>query len=255
MKILIFIFCVISVTFAANYCDKEKYCKFFNGREYELRDHIACPGVAKNICPKGSKAIPINALKSIILDRHNKYRNDIAGGKTSGYSPASGMTEMTWDDELAEIAAKNAMTCNYKHDACRNTDKYPRAGQNLARKWMSGYSTDDKEFVEESIDLWWNEYNDTDQDVIDSFRDTGAKIGHFTVMAHEGAYKIGCAISQYPESRVISGKYWDGVTRYLVCNYAMTNIINKPIYKKGSPRSACKAGKSIRYSNLCSSAY
>ncbi|XP_063697474.1 antigen 5 like allergen Cul n 1-like [Culicoides brevitarsis] len=251
MKLFISIFCAIAAVAAENYCDP-KLCEPFPN--YNLGPHIACPGNYQNKCNGKGKEVPITPdLKKAILNKHNGCRNDLAGGRVPGFSSAGNMPEMTWDDELAFIASKNAMNCNFDHDKCRSTRRFKQAGQNLAVKWLSGQTMDDKTFVENAIDSWWNEYKQADQSVIDSYHSNGAVIGHFTQMAHEEAHKIGCAISMYPESKVISGKNWDGITRYLVCNYATTNIRDRPIYKKGSPTSACKGGRSKNYSNLCNS--
>ncbi|XP_063697472.1 antigen 5 like allergen Cul n 1-like [Culicoides brevitarsis] len=226
MKILILFFCAISATFAF---------------VPNLR--------AKNLCPPNAKAIKIDkTLQALILEKHNTLRNEIAGGKIRGYKSAAAMAEMTWDKDLAKLAAKNAMTCDYNHDDYHETAKYPDAGQNLGLEQMKGKDTTDKAFIEGTIDNWWSEHKDANQGVIDSYHESDEEvdIGHFTVMANERSYKIGCAAVFYVKDK------WN--TRYLVCNYAMTNLDGSPVYKTGKPQSACKEGKSKKYKNLCSSA-
>lgn len=72
--------------------------------------------------------------------------------------------------------------------------------------------------------------------------------GHFTQIARDQSYKVGCSISQYVEQR--GGTTW--YTVYYVCNYAVTNISNYPIYEKGAPASKCKTGPNAKYPGLCS---
>lgn len=73
-------------------------------------------------------------------------------------------------------------------------------------------------------------------------------IGHFTQIVRDQSYKIGCSISQYVEQK--AGRTWYAV--YYVCNYAVTNIINYPIYEQGAPASKCKTGNNAKYPGLCS---
>uniref|UniRef100_A0A1Y9HAM4 SCP domain-containing protein n=1 Tax=Anopheles farauti TaxID=69004 RepID=A0A1Y9HAM4_9DIPT len=73
-------------------------------------------------------------------------------------------------------------------------------------------------------------------------------IGHFTQMASDQTDKIGCAM-----------QYWlDGQwkTYYLVCNYAVTNVIGTAVYKSGPVASACTTGRNAvaALNGLCSPA-
>lgn len=62
-------------------------------------------------------------LQRQLLDVHNKYRNQQAMGQTAHYKPATRMATLTWDPELAKLAAINVKQCEMKHDICRNTGK------------------------------------------------------------------------------------------------------------------------------------
>lgn len=60
---------------------------------------------------------------ALLLIKHNTARMNIANGKVNGFSTANRMIEMSWDNELANLAAMNAKTCVFAHDECRNTGK------------------------------------------------------------------------------------------------------------------------------------
>lgn len=54
---------------------------------------------------------------------------------------------------------------------------------------------------------------------------------------------LGCAVSRFQENKY---KY-----NYLVCNYAYTNILERPVYEKGHTASKCKRKNNV-YKGLCS---
>lgn len=71
-------------------------------------------------------------------------------------------------------------------------------------------------------------------------------IGHFTQMVKSDANRVGCAITSFVNRYNYTFNY------YLVCNYNLENIEEKPTYIVGSPCSACKTGCSTAYPGLCS---
>lgn len=71
-------------------------------------------------------------------------------------------------------------------------------------------------------------------------------IGHFTTMVNERNNRIGCAILRFTDNRNVQATL-------LVCNYAVTNVINNPVYRGGSPASECVSGRNSVFQNLCSS--
>ena len=73
--------------FAQNskYCDPT-LCTSWNG---VVSKHIGCPGTAVNVCPAGAQKTTMTAvLKAFILDKHNSYRNTLAGGGVAGLTGA-----------------------------------------------------------------------------------------------------------------------------------------------------------------------
>lgn len=58
-----------------------------------LPNDVACTKTLRNC--KYLKIVPMtNSLKNLILNEHNKYRNDIAGGHLLGFPTASRMLKM-----------------------------------------------------------------------------------------------------------------------------------------------------------------
>lgn len=78
------------------------------------KKHIACGNKGKfgHSCTSDARVVEIDDYhKRLILYMHNLYRNEIALGKTPGYSQAARMGALQWDDELAYLAQLNAMSC------------------------------------------------------------------------------------------------------------------------------------------------
>lgn len=75
-------------------------------------------------CPSDASIIELTPdLKNIIVELHNKYRNQQALGQTPNYEPAVRMATIKWDPELARLAEMNVRTCMFGHDNCMNTGK------------------------------------------------------------------------------------------------------------------------------------
>ncbi|XP_001663083.2 venom allergen 5-like [Aedes aegypti] len=223
---------------------------------------------AKDLCSSGKKHIGCNAhrgfastciepkiipmstkRKNLILMMHNRLRNLVASGNLSKFEPASNMSLMIWDNELAYLAELNVKQCQMEHDACRSTAQFKYAGQNLAFSWTSGSLKKHNENIRHNIMKWFMEHKDAKMDHIRKFGRTKKPIGHFTAMVRDASSHIGCAMSSYTKTR----KGYKGKEFLMACNYATTNILNKSIYVDGKPCSACpKVGRCHTvYTALC----
>lgn len=79
-----------------------------------------------------------------------------------------------WNDELAKLAEYNTRTCLYSHDDCRATEQYRHAGQNIARKSKpNNITVEVTRAIQDLTNKWWQEYVDTNQTVVDSYRKVG----------------------------------------------------------------------------------
>uniref|UniRef100_A0A1A9W272 Venom allergen-1 n=1 Tax=Glossina brevipalpis TaxID=37001 RepID=A0A1A9W272_9MUSC len=231
----------VNVLILANFATGN-YCDLCTG-------HVACnkQNTFESGCPSNAAMINLDKYKNVLIDAHNKKRNLIAGGEVSKLKPACRMATIKWDPELAKLAEYNVRQCRMNHDKCRKTVQFKYAGQNLAEQGNTDTTLDYKKLLEKTVDMWYAEVENCNQNQIDSFPSNyrGPAIGHFTVMVAERNTHMGCAAAKYKKS--------DGFTYFLVaCNYATTNMLEFPIYKTCSaPAEECKSGKNPKYSNLC----
>uniref|UniRef100_A0A1S4GS49 Venom allergen-1 n=1 Tax=Anopheles gambiae TaxID=7165 RepID=A0A1S4GS49_ANOGA len=192
--------------------------------------------------------VPITAsLRSLILDQHNSRRSLIATGRLSPFFPARRMPTLVWDDELASQAGHNARSCVFQHDRCRNTVDFRWAGQNLAIKQFFGQTITVETLINDFVRMWWDEHFDTTTGHIDSYpsNHVGPAIGHFTQIASDRTWAVGCAMQNWLQDGM-----W--ITYYFVCNYSFTNIVNQPVYLRGTTAEGCTTGQDSRYQGLCS---
>ncbi|ALC49876.1 CG42780, partial [Drosophila busckii] len=221
---------------AQNYCDAD-LCPAGG-------PHVACNNNGQFASGCSGEHVSLDASqRALILRLHNEQRNLIAGGGLSGFPSARQMATMSWDDTLAQLARYNVLQCRLAHDQCRNTNTYRYSGQNLSVLYTRSGSIAD--FLRDRIPAWFNEYRDATSGDVENYQPrSGPAIGHFTTMVNERNNRIGCASARYTSSSGESGTL-------LACNYAVTNVINNPIYRAGSPASDCTRGRNPNYSNLC----
>uniref|UniRef100_A0AAG5D928 Venom allergen-1 n=1 Tax=Anopheles atroparvus TaxID=41427 RepID=A0AAG5D928_ANOAO len=193
-----------------------------------------------------ARVVPITqALKSRILDRHNRHRSTLATGGLDPFPPARRMATLQWDAELASQAGHNVRSCIFEHDRCRDTEAFRWAGQNLAITRYFGQVTVES-LIDRFIASWWNEHQQTSPDDIESYPSrSSAVIGHFTQMASDRTWKVGCAMQNW-----IEGGLWN--TYYFACDYSFTNLIDEPVYVGGRTASGCTTGENTVYPGLCS---
>lgn len=218
---------------------QKRYC---DGKE-----HIGCKpnSFPYNLKVNDLKLVKVTPeLKNLIVDTHNKYRNQVAIGDLKGYEPAAQMNLVQWDEDLAETAELMAEHGTYKHDQCRATETSGKAGQNIGYS-RSTEKLNETKVVETRMRKWFEEYKLNPEVVKRYFRGSGA--GHFTAMVRDKTSLIGCAASSFNYE-------FGGRLRYQIivaCNYQTTNILNAPTYTPGKSCSQCPSGCSITYKGLC----
>lgn len=98
------------------------------------------------------------ARKDMIVNLHNQYRNEFAGG-VDNFKPAGALTVVQWDNELAKMAEYNVKRCDTRLDHCRNTPSYYYVGQStITFEWDPKV---DKDFtvdnvISHQIKNWYN---------------------------------------------------------------------------------------------------
>ncbi|XP_062575052.1 uncharacterized protein LOC134236905 isoform X1 [Saccostrea cucullata] len=156
-----------------------------------------------------------------IVKQHNMLRGSIE-------PPATDLPVMLWDDRLAEVAEKWAKQCTNQHDKVRTIPSLgsTTVGQNVAGgqpNWTV------------AIQMWWDEIEmwkyGPEPDTYLGFNGW-LKVGHFTQMAQNGTYLVGCGYA-YTDDDPFRYK------RYYVCNYAAgQSDLGKP-YTQGKRCSKC----------------
>lgn len=133
-----------------------------------------------------------------------------------------------------------------QHDACRSTQNYRYAGQNLAYQANGRAFEPIDTLVEKVVNDWYKEVSNAAQADIDKCCNSksGKTIGHFTQLVTDRATQVGCAISRYTE------KQWK--TSLMACNYAFTNLVGEKVYISGKTASGCSSGINPIYPALCS---
>ncbi|XP_075154961.1 venom allergen-1-like [Haematobia irritans] len=157
------------------------------------------------------------------------------------------MGTVSWDNELARLAEYNVRQCRMQHD-CHATAVFPNSGQNLAWQGYFG-NLNVRQQTATSLNAWYNEHQLANIDFIRRYRNhpSGRHIGHFTAMMLENNVRIGCAISTYNTS----GNNYR--TFLIACNFAYTNMFNRPIYTDCNiGGQGCRTGRNRQYPNLCS---
>ena len=172
-----------------------------------------------NVCRRG---ITDQSVKDTIVKAHNDVRRKLAKGlekrgHNMGGDPqpkAADMLEMSWDDQLAEVAQRWADQCVWAHDKKRDTPKFnDGAGQNM---YMEGlFKADEKLDFQNFVVQWYDEvrcfngkkpWNEQD----------GAPcvVGHYTQMAWAKSIKVGCGMTVFDKKK--DGK---NIEMHFVCNY------------------------------------
>lgn len=197
-------------------------------------------------CPSDAKYVQFtDEHKKIILDQHNKLRNNIAGGGQNGFSTASRMSTMKWNDEFGFLASVNVRRCIYGHDQCRNIDGVQFAGQNLYTFGSTGELPDTNRIVSDAVNFWYAEVANATQADIDKCCNSQYTIGHFTQVVADLADQVGCGLVTFTKA--------DGFkTLIMACDYSRSNLVTQPIYNSGATASDCKSGTNSQYPNLCS---
>ncbi|EYB92936.1 hypothetical protein Y032_0188g1147 [Ancylostoma ceylanicum] len=207
-------------------------------------------GGTNKICPKNSHMN--DEAREKFLERHNALRSSLAKGEqedplgVNGFAPkAARMRKMVWDCEIEYNSQKHASSCQYEHSP---PSARPGLGQNL-------YFTEQITLgvalaAAQASDSWWAElktFGVPPENRITPavYYRRGKEIGHYSQMAWQNSYKLGCGIS------------WCKEYTYVVCEYGPGgNTMGELIYQLGSPCSTdedcqCSGCKCSKEEALC----
>lgn len=250
--LLIIIISLLNIKNLVN-CETIDWCEM-QQKHCNKKIHIGCDPshIGQGNCYEINELKMDENMRREILNQHNEYRSFLASGLLFPMKSAKQMQEMEWDETLEQLASMHVQNCKMKHDQCRSTDEYNYAGQNLGMIASTYKELDFNGVIKNIINNWFKEYVYTPVYEIEKFVSEQTKqIGHFTVMSREKNNKIGCAFITYEEYK--DNELWYG--NMLTCNYAETNLLETPVYQRGTPCSGCAEigmSCSLKYSNLCS---
>ncbi|KAK5965634.1 Ancylostoma secreted protein 1 [Trichostrongylus colubriformis] len=179
------------------------------------------------MCP--SNANMTDAVRQKFLDTHNYLRSRVARGlepdALGGNAPkASKMLKMVYDCSVEASAIRHSQKCVYEHSTPENR---VGLGENL---YMTSMLNADKiASAAESSQLWWDELKEYGVGQENNLTEAlwnrpNMAIGHYTQMAWDRTYKLGCSI-----------QHCSSFT-YAVCQYGPAgNYMNQLIYTLGEP--------------------
>ncbi|KHJ82175.1 SCP-like protein [Oesophagostomum dentatum] len=173
-----------------------------------------------------------DSIRAVFLDMHNKFRSSLARGLEAdglgGNAPkAAKMLKMVYDCDVEASAIKYAKQCYFAHSPFSDR---PGLGENLFMTDALNY--DKIKAAELASKEWWVELKDygigQENILTDALWNRGVLIGHYTQMAWDTTYRLGCAVEHCPDMT------------YVVCHYGpMGNIMDQLIYTIGEPCSQC----------------
>ncbi|KAE8745996.1 hypothetical protein FOCC_FOCC007254 [Frankliniella occidentalis] len=229
----------------------------FTGRNYYsycdiCPDHTLCRYYTQGAaCRSGvSVSRPLQREEQDeVVAAHNTVRWILATGEESRGSPgpqpsAANMRLMWYDEELAAIAQRWADQCQFKHDTCRNVERFP-VGQNIYLERMTRpLKRPDWSKV---VRKWYDEVaKHNGRQSLRPYR-FSAVTGHFTQLSWADTFLVGCGIAEYND--YYAGRRWN--TRLYVCDYGPTgNVVGDWMYQTGEACAHC-GPESYCYYGLC----
>lgn len=178
-----------------------------------------------SVCGINLPDITDRSFVDICLQEHNKARSEVR-------PPATDMTFMTWDADLAVIARSWARRCVFRHNPKRSEHPtFSSLGENL---WV--ISSASAFSAAHAIQDWVNEVGDYSYNG-NSCREK-KMCGHYTQVVWARSYKVGCAV--HVCSSGIEGFTTRPGTNF-VCNYGPAgNVIGRrPYQTNGEACSKC----------------
>ncbi|KAJ1526856.1 hypothetical protein ONE63_008414 [Megalurothrips usitatus] len=184
-----------------------------------------------------------------VVAAHNTVRWILATGEEprgapGPQPPAANMRLMWYDDELAAIAQRWADQCQFKHDTCRNVDRF-RVGQNIyLERTTRALKPPNWDVVTRK---WYDEVaKHSSRQTLGTYR-FSPMTGHFTQLGWADTFLVGCGVAEYKDYH--GGRRWN--SRIYVCNYGPAgNVVGDSIYQPGDACSHC-GPESYCYYGLC----
>ncbi|XP_037876665.1 uncharacterized protein LOC101737322 isoform X2 [Bombyx mori] len=240
-----FIFLVVIASALCQLFDDSQYCAVRYRRLCQGKGlHVACqfPNAGPGSSCENYTAIDFgNKLQHYVTHFINRRRHRIASGveRVRGgilLPKPELMMLVEWDRELAFLAQRLSDQCQFVHDDCRATVRYPYAGQSVGEvRWRKSRDTDGliaQRAVRRVLEAWWGEKRRvTPKQLTSPFRlaSRGAVWGHFTQLAVWTLRAVGCGGVRHGSS----------YPRFLlVCDFSHTNMLGQRTLTPG-PLALC----------------
>ncbi|RCN37764.1 SCP-like protein [Ancylostoma caninum] len=205
--------------------------KYTNGNLYTFANRL--PGhwnffaETNNQCSANSGMT--DSVRQTFLSMHNNFRSSVARGlepdALGGNAPkAAKMLKMVYDCSVEASALKHAKKCVYQHST--SADR-PGLGENLYM--TSAVNYDKVKAATQASQMWWDELKQygvgpSNNLTTALWNRPNTQIGHYSQMAWETSYRLGCAVAHC--STFTLG----------VCQYGPAgNYLNRLIYTIGNP--------------------
>ncbi|KAH8291483.1 hypothetical protein KR054_012181 [Drosophila jambulina] len=250
---------------------------------FDYCDPALCPGPEKHIacnnfgrladsCSPDAHVVRLTtARRTTILNELNEYRDRVARGELVGFSPATRMATLQWDQELASFAELNVKRCALINDHCRNSEQFRNVAQVVAEGgWVRDLkpkgSVDDRpedEVIKATLDQMFSEYKECSMRDILAFSPPSNRILHlwvsrciayFTQLVRDSTTHVGCGILRQTSNTTNEHGQWvANVHQYMTCNFNRADEVNAPVYQSGDrPATDCRSGRNPVFINLCS---
>jgi len=189
------------------------------------------------------------------------YLHNIARAKEK----AADMKLLTWNENLAKLAAEWAAECNFTHDMAKENNEYTWKRYFTYKPMQNLYATANEPFslIRAIITGWYEEKKDYNYITAKCEpKNPKDKCGHYTAMVWANVSEVGCD-AHYCNPFVGNEQGFQSGF-YLVCHYYSPGnqryredngtIFNLKPYQKGPVCSKCGSGKAwCRQGGLCNS--
>ncbi|KAL4475135.1 hypothetical protein ABPG74_001831 [Tetrahymena malaccensis] len=181
-----------------------------------------------------------DAQRQILLDTHNKLRNQVASGNQSSQPQAANMMAMNWSTALEATAQAWASNMSTVMTHSGSDKGY---GENLAE---SGSSDKNDYDPASHVQMWFDEVKlaSWQTSYINNYQ-FGSSYGHYSQVVWAKSNSLGCGHSYF-----FDGSYYQ---HYTVCQYqAQGNYLGQAVYVQGTPCSQCGSQQcNTQYTSLC----
>ncbi|XP_041985526.1 venom allergen 3-like [Aricia agestis] len=210
--------------------------------------HVACqfPEAGPGPLCQNYSRVEINPrIQKLIIDEINRRRQHLAAGQVfvrdgQRIPQPRAMMLVSWDQELAYLAQRLADQCQFVHDECRATVRYPYAGQSVGEV-RTRRPIPVARAIARVIAAWWSERRHVRvEQLMSPFRpDKGLKWGHFSQLSIWNLQAVGCGATT-------------SSTMLLVCDFSHTNMLGQTTLVAG-PVGECPAGtrRRMEFPLLC----